>query len=571
MILKNTYKTIFLLVFISSCLFCQDPIISVWYIGTRVSGGGPYNHYIEIFNPTEQPINLSEYALIKGHGQSGNVEQQAGWGNTLSNSGVSFNRLPSFTLWPGQSYGISRDVSHESLQTHSDLILEDEGVLSISGDDAVGLFKGEGNLDAVLAATDSIPIDCVGNPYEDPGSSWQVSGQTGPPNSTNTTTYGVTRFAILTRKPAVCFGNAGNWNSSRGCVTDSCTNWITDTPQTTYEESEWDVHACYYPDAEGNNGPGYEPETNPNCDEDILVMEAYTNTCELSENQAPTSEAGPDQTANFSQVVTLDGSGSSDLDGTIESYLWSQISGTSVTIDNPEETTTSFTSPNEEGEFKFKLVVTDNEMANDADTIIVTVVNTNISPLADAGTNQSVGFNQVVTLDGSGSSDPDGTIESYLWSQISGTNAALGTPNEAITTLTSPAEENILVFSLSITDELGGTDRDTISVLVQNTTNAIGANLLPEELRLIGNFPNPFNPKTKIVFETLKETEVGLSIYNIYGQSVWKTNLGLLEKGLHAVSWAGENAQNKTPTSGIYFYRVIVGDKHLISKMSLIK
>ena len=571
MTLKNTYKIIFLLVSISSYLFCQDPIISVWYIGTRVSGGGPYNHYIEIFNPTEQPINLNEYALIKGHGQSGNVEQQAGWGNTLSNSGVSFNRLPVFTLWPGQSYGISRDVSHESLQTHADLILEDEGVLSISGDDAVGLFKGEGNLDAVLAATDSIPIDCVGNPYEDPGSSWQVSGKTGPPNSTNTTTYGVTRFAILTRKPAVCFGNAGNWNSSRGCVTDSCTNWITDTPQTTYEESEWDVHACYYPDAEGNTGPGYEPETNPNCDEDILVMEAYTNTCEFSENQVPTSDAGPDQTTSFSQVVTLDGSGSSDPDGTIESYLWSQISGTSVTIDAPEEATTSFTSPNEEGEFKFKLVVTDNEIANNADTISVTVVNTNISPFADAGTDQSVGFSQVVTLDGSGSSDPDGTIESYLWSQISGTSVALETPNEATTTLTSPTEENILVFSLSITDELGGTDRDTISVLVQNTTNAIGANLLPEELRLIGNFPNPFNPKTEIVFETLKQTEVGLSIYNIYGQRVWKTNLGLLEKGLHAVPWAGENAQNKTPASGIYFYRIIVGDKHLISKMSLIK
>ena len=177
----------------------------------------------------------------------------------------------------------------------------------------------------------------------------------------------------------------------------------------------------------------------------------------------------------------------------------------------------------------------------------------------------------MVTLDGSGSSDPDGTIESYLWSQISGTSVALETPNEVITTLTSPSEENILVFSLSITDELGGTDRDTISVLVQNTTNAIGANLLPEELRLIGNFPNPFNPKTEIVFETLKQTEVGLSIYNIYGQSVWKTNLGLLEKGLHSVPWAGENAQNKTPASGIYFYRVIVGDKHLISKMSLIK
>jgi hypothetical protein len=181
-------KTIYYILF-SINLFAQDPIISVWYIGTRVAGGGPYNHYIEIFNPTEDPINLSQYALIKGHGQSNNVEQQAGWGNTLSNSGVSFNRLPNFILFPGQSYGISRDVSHESLQNHADLILEDEGVLSISGDDAVGLFRGEGNLDEVLAATDSIPIDCIGSPYEDPGQSWQVSGDVGPPNSTNTTGY----------------------------------------------------------------------------------------------------------------------------------------------------------------------------------------------------------------------------------------------------------------------------------------------------------------------------------------------------------------------------------------------
>ena len=475
---KKTYKKTFLLVPVFSYLFCQDPIISVWYIGTRVEGSGPYNHYIELFNPTEEPINLSQYALIKGHGQSNNVEQQAGWGNTLSNSGVSFNRLPNFILFPGQSYGVSRDVSHESLQNQADLILEDEGVLSISGDDAVGVFKGEGDLDAVLAATDSVPIDCIGSPYEDPGQSWQASGETGPANSTNTTGYGVTRFAVLTRKPDVCYGNAGNWNSSRGCVTDSCTNWITDTPQTTYEESEWDVHACYYPDEDGNTGPGYEPETNPNCDEDILVMETYTNTCELSENQAPTSEAGLDQTTGYSQIVTLDGSGSSDLDGTIESYQWSQLSGTSVALSTPDQTTTTFT---------------------------------------------------------------------------------------------SPTEENIVVFSLTITDELGGTDRDTVSVLVQNTTASVDEKLLPGALRLIGNFPNPFNPKTEIVFEVLNRTKVSLTIYNVYGQNVWTKNMGLLEKRSYVFPWNGATTQKKPLVSGIYFYRVSVGDKQLISKMSLIK
>ena len=459
-------------------MFGQDPIISVWYIGTRVSGGGPYNHYIELFNPTEEPINLSQYALIKGHGQSNNVEQQAGWGNTLSNSGVSFNRLPNFILFPGQSYGVSRDVSHESLQNHADLVLEDECVLSISGDDAVGLFKGEGNLDAVLAATDSIPIDCIGSPYEDPGQGWQVSGEMGPPNSTNTTGYGVTRFAILTRKPGVCYGNAGNWNNSRGCVTDSCTNWITDTPQTTYDQSEWDVHACYYPDADGNSGPGYEPDTNPNCDEDILIMETYTNTCELSENQNPTSSAGIDQTVSYGQQVTLDGSGSTD---------------------------------------------------------------------------------------------PDGTIVSYQWSQLSGIGVALSSPSESTTMLTTPTEENILVFALSITDELGGTDSDTVSVLVQNTTASVDENLIPGELKLFGNHPNPFNPKTEIMFQVLKQTNIKLAIYNVYGQRVWTKNLGQREKGLYRVPWGGETKQGKPVVSGIYFYRVKAGDKHLLGKMSLVK
>ena len=498
MIFQSIYKKTIYLVLIGVSLFAQDPIISVWYIGTRVAGGGPYNHYIELFNPTEDPINLSQYALIKGHGQSNNVEQQAGWGNTLSNSGVSFNRLPNFILFPGQSYGISRDVSHESLQNHADLILEDEGVLSISGDDAVGLFKAEGNLDEVLAATDSIPIDCIGSPYEDPGQSWQVSGVIGPPNSTNTTGYGVTRFAILTRKPEVCYGNAGNWNDSRGCVTDSCTNWLTDTPQTSYEESEWDVHACFYPDVDGNTGPGYEPETNPNCDEDILVMESFSNTCDLSENQSPVSNAGLDQTTSYNQIVTLDGSVSADSDGTISSYAWSQISGTGVELSSPSEQTTTFTSPNIEGNLVFSLVVVDDQSASDSDTVIVTVVNTNIDPVANAGEDQIVGFNESVTLDGSSSSDSDGTISSYLWSQISGQAVTLSAANEAITTFIAPTQENILVFELLVSDELGGASSDTVSILVQNTTTSIDGKLFLMKLDLLVIIPTHLTQKQKL-------------------------------------------------------------------------
>ena len=263
----------FISLFMLSFVYSQDPIISIWYIGARENP--VYNHYLEIYNPTDQIIDLNQYALIKGHGQSDATG--IGWGNEAPNSGVSFYRLEG-TLFPEGRFGFSRDVSHESLQNNADVVFEDECVLSVSGDDAIGLFKGAGaNAAEVLAVCDSIPIDAVGNPYEDPGTSWQVSGVVGPANSTGTSYYGVTRFAILLRKPDICQGNAGNWDASRGCIADTCGN---DTVTTSYEMSEWEVIACHYPNVYNASGPGVEPNSNPDCSVDIDSMSTYYNICD---------------------------------------------------------------------------------------------------------------------------------------------------------------------------------------------------------------------------------------------------------------------------------------------------
>ena len=128
-----------------------------------------------------------------------------------------------------------------------------------------------------------------------------------------------------------------------------------------------------------------------------------------------------------------------------------------------------------------------------------------------------------------------------------------------------------MVFALSITDEFGGTDSDTVSVLAQNTTASVHQNIIPNELKLYGNHPNPFNPITEIMFQVLKQTEISLTIYNVAGQSVWTKNLGQKEKGFYRVPWKGETATEQPVVSGIYFYRINVGDKHLIGKMSLVK
>ena len=63
-------------------------------------------------------------------------------------------------------------------------------------------------------------------------------------------------------------------------------------------------------------------------------------------NTPPTANAGPDQTVGAGDNVILNGTGSSDSDGSIASYSWSQVSGTAVTLVNPNSSIAGFIAPN---------------------------------------------------------------------------------------------------------------------------------------------------------------------------------------------------------------------------------
>ncbi len=94
-------------------------------------------------------------------------------------------------------------------------------------------------------------------------------------------------------------------------------------------------------------------------------------------NQAPTAIAGTDQSVTSAQLVTLDGTVSSDSDGTIASYAWTQLTGTTVTLSNSAAVQPTFTAPTVTGSpstLSFGLVVTDNLGAQSAqDSVIITV------------------------------------------------------------------------------------------------------------------------------------------------------------------------------------------------------
>jgi hypothetical protein len=190
---------------------------------------------------------------------------------------------------------------------------------------------------------------------------------------------------------------------------------------------------------------------------------------EVVANNAPTANAGADQTnIAAGATVTLDGSGSSDSDGTIASYAWTQTAGTTVTLSNAAIAGPTFTAPTtgSDQNLVFQLTVTDDDGATHSDSVTIGVLANN-APTANAGADQAnIVAGATVTLDGSGSSDSDGTIASYAWTQTAGTTVTLSNAAIAGPTFTAPTtgSDQNLVFQLTVTDDDGATHSDSVTI-----------------------------------------------------------------------------------------------------------
>ena len=96
---------------------------------------------------------------------------------------------------------------------------------------------------------------------------------------------------------------------------------------------------------------------------------------------------------------------------------------------------------------------------------------TNIRPIADAGTAQTVSSGETVTLDGSGSSDADGDTLMYAWTQTEGTNVTLSDATASMPTFTAPtvsagSPASVLTFQLIVSDSSGPSEADTVVITI---------------------------------------------------------------------------------------------------------
>ncbi len=87
----------------------------------------------------------------------------------------------------------------------------------------------------------------------------------------------------------------------------------------------------------------------------------------------------------------------------------------------------------------------------------------------------------------------------------------------------------------------------------------------------VGNYPNPFNPSTTIYFGLQEASQVNLKVYDILGREVNCLVSRFMPAGEHQVEWNGTNSRGEQLASGMYFYRLQMGQQVQTRKMVLIK
>ena len=119
--------------------------------------------------------------------------------------------------------------------------------------------------------------------------------------------------------------------------------------------------------------------------------------------------------------------------------------------------------------------------------------------------------------------------------------------------------DQIEYWSLSASINGSPGNDDIVSNLTYNKN-------IPNSIQLHQNFPNPFNPTTTINFDLPNKGKVTLNIFNVLGENITTLYNGQMEAGYHVVEFSSSNY-----SSGVYFYRLQVGDFVDTKKMLLLK
>ena len=96
-------------------------------------------------------------------------------------------------------------------------------------------------------------------------------------------------------------------------------------------------------------------------------------------------------------------------------------------------------------------------------------------------------------------------------------------------------------------------------------------NTVPDGFVLLQNFPNPFNPVTSISYQLMSASPVAITIYDLMGNVVSNLFSGIEGPGYKSINWDATNDNGDLVSSGVYFYKLQVGESFEIKRMMYLK
>jgi hypothetical protein len=186
-------------------------------------------------------------------------------------------------------------------------------------------------------------------------------------------------------------------------------------------------------------------------------------------NRAPTVTITAPGTAPERDTVALVAV-AGDPDGDALSYQWRQVSGAPVTMLTPTGSSASFVAPEVTGDtpLGFEVTVSDGTLSATASAIVV-ITNVNRAPGAMAGDSREVKVGEVVTLDASASSDPDGDALTFSWTLTGGDAVALDGADTAVASFKMP-KKGPLTFKVTVSDPANATGEAEVTLSLGKPT-----------------------------------------------------------------------------------------------------
>jgi type 1 glutamine amidotransferase len=280
-------------------------------------------------------------------------------------------------------------------------------------------------------------------------------------------------------------------------------------------------------------------------------MKIKVNPSASSTNIAPVAEAGEDLTITLpASTVTLNGSKSSDADGSIQSWEWKKMSGPAAGLLSGGNTSKLQLSALAAGEYDFRLIVTDNFGASDTDDVKLVVLVPNELPVINLKDTFYVTLPVRNTLlDASNSNDPDGTISKAKWTFVKGPSKPFMMSPDSIATIVTELVAGVYDFNISITDDRGAVVKGNTTVVVKNSGTR---KIIPK----MGLYPNPAQQSATLTIDAEIDGRADVTIYDLHGRPVQyntftksgqvlqaRLSLNNLAKGIYMVEVIIERAE----------------------------